>query len=176
MKVSFFSMLAALFIVLSLPNFCQSGDLAELKICKEKTLAAAALIKAEGESAFSKIRDPAGAFWYSNGKGYIWVHDLEGVVVIHPVKPAMEGQNFLELRDVHGIYIYAEMNNLVLQEGQGWVPYSWRKPGERGSSPKISFVVLVENGDKKYVVGSGMYDFTVEDVRAAFPEDPIYEE
>lgn len=175
MKIRFFSMLAAIYIVMSLPNLCQSGDLSELKICKEKTLAAAALIKVEGESAFIKIKDPAGGFRFANGEGYVWVHDLEGVMVMHPIKPAMEGQNFLEMRDVNGVYLFEAFNNIATQEGQGWLPYSWRKPGERGSSPKVSFVVLVENGDKKYVVGSGLYDFSAEDIKAAFPEDYIYE-
>ncbi len=96
-------------------------------------------------------------------------------MVMHPIKPTMEGQNFLEMRDVNGVYLFEAFNNIATQEGQGWLPYSWRKPGERGSSPKISFVVLVENGDKKYVVGSGLYDFSAEDIKAAFPEDYIYE-
>ena len=171
----YFSMIAVAFVVLSFPFLCQGGDLSLLKLCKEKTLQAATLIKAEGESAFAKIKMPNGEFRYANGEGYIWVHDLEGVMVAHPIKPAMEGQNFYEMRDVNGVYIFEAFNSVATQEGQGWVPYSWRKPGERGSSPKSSFVVLVESGDKKYVVGSGLYDFTADDIRAAFPTDFIYE-
>ena len=175
MKTRNFSMLAAIFCVLSFPFLCLGGDLSLLKLCKEKSLQAAALIKNEGEGAFAKIKKPDGEFRFANGEGYIWVHDLSGVMVAHPIKPVMEGQNFLEMRDVNGIYIFEAFNSVATQEGQGWVAYSWRKPGERGSSPKSSFVVLVENGGNKYVVGSGLYDFTVDDIKAAFPEDYIYE-
>lgn len=176
MKSRIISILAAALIVISSPYLCQGGDLSALKLCKEKVLAAAALLKAEGERAFAKIKNPAGEFRYAEGDGYIWIHDLEGVMVMHPIKPAMEGQNFLEMRDVNGVYLFEAFNSIATQQGQGWLPYSWRKPGVRGSSPKVSFVMLVENGDNKYVVGSGLYDFSAEDIRAVFPEDHIYEE
>lgn len=172
-----FQMLLGLFIfVILAPSLGVGADLDNLKICKEKSLAAAALIQAEGENAFAKIRDPNGGFRYAGNEGYIWVHDLDGIMVMHPIKPAMEGQNFLEMRDVNGVYLFEAFNSVATQKGQGWVPYSWRKPGERGSSPKVSFVVLVENGGKKYVVGSGLYDYTADDVRSLFPDDQVFEE
>ncbi len=176
MKSRFFSLLVTAVLVVSLPYLCRGADLSILKLCKEKTLAAAALLKSEGESGFAKIRDPAGSFRYANGEGYIWVHNLEGIMVMHPIKPVLEGENVLEMRDVNGVYLFEAFNAIAVQSGQGWVPYAWRKPGERGSSPKVSFVVLIENSGKKYVVGSGMYDFTADDVKAVFPADAIYEE
>lgn len=176
MKSRFYALLVTVFIVVSLPYVCRGGDLAELKLCKEKSLAAAALLKSEGESAFAKIKDPAGQFRYANGEGYIWVHNLDGIMIMHPIKPSLDGQNVLEMRDVNGVYLFEQMNNIAVQKGQGWVPYAWRKPKQTGSSPKVSFVVLVENGGKKYVVGSGLYDFTADDVKAAFPTDAVYVE
>jgi len=176
MKSRYSMLLGLLLTVLFVPSLGAAADLNNLKICREKSLAAAALIKAEGESAFAKIRDPNGGFRYAGSEGYIWVHDLDGIMVMHPIKPAMEGQNFLEMRDVNGVYLFEAFNAVATQKGQGWVPYSWRKPGERGSSPKISFVVLTESGGKKYVVGSGLYDYSADDVRSLFPDDLVYEE
>jgi signal transduction histidine kinase len=155
---------------------CQGAALADLQICREKTLAAAALIKTEGEQAFAKMKDTKGEFWYANGQGYIWVHNLEGIMVMHPAQPALEGQNLLEMRDINGIYLFEAMNKIASNKGQGWVAYSWRKPGEKASSPKVSFVVLADYNSKKYVVGSGLYDFTADDVKVVFPNDAIYEE
>lgn len=176
MRSRFFSLLVIVFIVVSFPYVSQGSDLSVLKICREKALAAAALLKSEGESALAKIKNPAGQFRYANGEGYIWVHNLDGIMIMHPIKPTLEGQNVLEMRDVNGVYLFEQMNNIVIQKGQGWVPYAWRKPGERESSSKVSFVVLVENGGKKYVVGSGLYDFIVDDIKALFPDDAIYVE
>jgi hypothetical protein len=52
----------------------------------------------------------------------------------------------------------------------------WFKLGADKASPKVSYIVLVPHGDKSYVVGSGMYDVTLEDIKNQFPNYPIYEE
>ena len=67
------------------------------------------------------------------------------------------------------------MNELVEEKGEGWVPYSWPKPGQKDSSPKVSYVILVK-GDQGYVVGSGMYDVTAEQIKKMFPDDAVYED
>ncbi len=144
------------------------------KLCKEKAKAAAELIKAEGEAAFATIKDPKGEFRFGNGEGYVWVHNLDGIMVMHPIKPALDGKNLLDMRDVHGVYLFAAMNELVEEKGEGWVPYAWPKPGQKESSPKVSYVVLVKHGDKSYVAGSGMYDVTAADIAKQFPGDAIY--
>ena len=146
------------------------------ELCKKKTKAAAALVKAEGEAAFDKIRDPKGEFRFGDGKGYIWIHDLNGVMLMHPIKPKLEGKNLSKIRDSKGRYFFAAMNELVNDKKEGWVPYYWPKPGEKKSSPKVSYVIKVEYGGNSYVVGSGIYDVTVKDIKAKFPGDAVYEE
>ncbi len=68
------------------------------------------------------------------------------------------------------------MNEIVEDHGEGWVPYSWPKPGDSKSSPKVSYVVLVKNGGKDYIAGSGMYDVTAADIKKLFPGDKVYED
>lgn len=140
-------------------------------LCKAKAIAAAKLLDAEGEAALEKIKDPVGEFSFADGAGYVWVHNLDGNMVMHPVKPALDGKNLLAIRDVDGVYLFVAMNEIAEEYGAGWVPYAWPKPGQEGSSPKISYVVLSVN----YVVGAGMYDVTADDIKAQFPDDPIYE-
>jgi hypothetical protein len=53
------------------------------KLCKEKVIAATELIAAEGEAAFAKIKDPEGEFRFAGGQGYIWIQDLNAVVLMH---------------------------------------------------------------------------------------------
>lgn len=146
------------------------------KLCKAKAKAAAALLKAEGDAGLAKIKDPNGEFRFAGGKGYVWVHNLDGVMVMHPIKPALDGKGLLDMRDVNGVYLFVAMNELCEDKGEGWVPYSWPKPGEEKSSPKVSYVVLVEHGDKTYVAGSGMYDVTAKDIQTKFPGDAVYED
>ncbi len=146
------------------------------ELCKAKAKAAAALINTEGDAALSKIKDPKSEFRFADGKGYVWVHNLDGIMVMHPIKPALDGKGLLDMRDVNGTYLFVAMNELCEESGEGWVPYSWPKPGEENSSPKVSYVVLVEHGGNSYVAGSGMYDVTVKDIQSKFPGDAIYED
>ncbi len=146
------------------------------ELCKAKAKAAAALLKAEGEAAFDKIKDPKGEFRFADGEGYIWIHNLEGKMLMHPIKPAMDGTAILDSRDVNGVYLFAAMNELVEAKGEGWVPYAWPKPGQKESSPKVSYVVLVKNGGKNFVAGAGMYDVTGPDIIKKFPGDAVYSE
>lgn len=146
------------------------------QLCKEKAMAAAKLVGEEGEAAFDKLRDPNGPFRFADGAGYIWVHDLEGVMLMHPIKPSLEGKGLLDLTDINGNPFFMSMNEIVMDNGAGWVPYLWPKPGEEESSSKVSYVVLVEKDGKELVVGSGMYDVTADDIREQFPGDPVWEE
>ena len=145
-------------------------------LCKEKAQAAAELLKSEGDAALAKIKDANGEFRFADGKGYVWVHNLDGEMVMHPIKPALDGKGLLDMRDVNGVYLFVSMNEIVEESGQGWVPYAWPKPGEEKSSPKVSYVVLAKHGDKTYVAGSGMYDVTASDIKKQFAGDAIYED
>ncbi len=152
------------------------GEPLSPQLCKEKVTAAAKLLKAEGDAALKKIKDPNGKFRFSDGAGYVWIHNLDGVMVMHPVKPSLDGKALLDMRDVNGVYLFVAMNETVEEHGKGWIPYSWPKPGKKDSSPKISYCVLVKHGGKSYVVGSGMYDVVPADIKKLFPGDTIYED
>ena len=152
------------------------GESLSPQLCKQKAKAAARLLKAEGDAALAKIKDPSGEFRFADGKGYVWIHNLDGEMVMHPIKPALDGRGLLDMRDVNGVYLFVAMNELVEDNGEGWVPYAWPKPGEEKSSPKVSYVVLVKNGDKNYVAGSGMYDVTAADIKKNFSGDAVYED
>ncbi|MFH0785626.1 MAG: cache domain-containing protein [Pseudomonadota bacterium] len=161
---------ALLFVFASLGN----AEPLTAQLCKDKAKAAAALLQAEGDAAIPKIKDPNGPFRFADGEGYIWIHNLDGVMVMHPIKPSLDGQSLNDMRDVNGVYLFVAMNELVEAKGEGWVPYAWPKPGKTESSPKVSYVVLVKKGDKDYVAGAGMYDLTAADIKAKFPGDAIY--
>lgn len=168
------TILAALFILSGIS--IATAEALSPELCKAKAKAAAALLKAEGDAALPKIKDPDDEFRFAGGKGYVWIHNLDGIMVMHPVKPALDGKGLLDMRDVNGVYLFVAMNELVEEKGEGWVPYAWPKPGEEQSSPKVSYVVLVKHGDKNYVAGSGMYDVTAKEIKAKFPGDAVYED
>ena len=163
----------AVILVLFFSGIGQSEPLTP-QLCKQKVEAAAKLLQQEGEACFAKLKDPNGEFRFANGKGYVWVHDLNGVMLMHPIKPSLDGKGLLDLADANGTYFFANMNETVEEHGAGWVPYLWPKPGEKKPSPKISYVKLVKHGKKSYVVGSGLYDVTPKDIKKIFPNDFVY--
>jgi len=146
------------------------------KLCKEKVIAATKLIAAEGEAAFVKIKDTEGDFRFADGQGYIWIQDLNAVVLMHPIKPSLDGKDMSGFADKNGTLLFLNFSEICEEKGAGWVPYVWPKPGEEKTSPKISYVKLVKHGGKDYVAGSGMYDVTPADIKKMFPNDAIFEE
>lgn len=146
------------------------------QLCKEKVAAAAKLVEANGEASFDTLRDANGEFRFAGGKGYIWVHNLEGIMVMHPIKPSLQGKNLLNLQDSNGTYFFVAMNETVEEHGKGWIPYAWPKPGETEPSPKTSYCILVSHGGNDYVVGSGLYDVGADEIKKQFPGDVVYEE
>lgn len=152
------------------------ADTLTIEMVKQKVDAAAKLVETEGETAFDKLRSKEGEFRFGGGEGYIFVNSPEGNCLVHGDKPALEGKYLLDLKDVNGVYFFVQFNEIATKKGKGWVAYVWPKPGQKEPSPKVSYVVLAKKGDKKYVVGSGLYDVTLKDIKAKFPDDPVYEE
>jgi len=146
------------------------------KLCKEKVTAATKLIAAEGEAAFAKIKDPNGEFRFAEGKGYIWIQDLNAVVLMHPIKPSLDGKDMSGFADKNGTLLFLNFSEICEEKGAGWVPYVWTKVGQDVTSPKISYVKHVKHGGKDYVAGAGMYDVVPADIKKEFPEDAIFEE
>ena len=167
--------LSSLFITLF---FAANGFSESLtpELVKSKAIAAAKLIEAEGEAAFAKIKDENGEFRFAEGQGYIWIQDLNAVVLMHPIKPSLDGKDMSGFADKNGTLLFLNFSDICADQGAGWVPYVWPKPGQEGTSPKISYVVLAKHGGKEYVAGCGMYDITPADIKKQFPNDAVFEE
>jgi hypothetical protein len=126
----------------------------------------AALLAKEGLAAFPKFKGNDSKFIF-NGT-YIWIHDINGVMRMHPIKYKMEGKPYLNLKDRKGKMFFVEMNNVAKENpAGGWVEYVWPKPGQKGVAQKISFVKLVKVGKEELIVGCGIYDMTKADIDKA---------
>ena len=120
------------------------------------------LLQAEGLKAVSKFKSKDSVFIFSGT--YIWIHDMDGKMVMHPIKYKMDGNDLIGLKDAGGKLFFAEMNSLVKQKGAGWVDYMWPKPGEKAPSKKISYVKLCPVEGKELVLGCGVYDLPDEEI------------
>jgi methyl-accepting chemotaxis protein len=72
--------------------------------------------------------------------GYFWINDMDNVMVMHPIKPALEGQNLVDLKDPTGKFIFQEMIKVVKADGEGYVEYYLAKPGAEEPVLKYSHV------------------------------------
>jgi methyl-accepting chemotaxis protein len=87
--------------------------------------------------------------------GYFWINDLNAVIIQHPVKPELNGQDLSKLKDKNGLYIFSEFAKVASENGSGYIDYVWPKPGSDKAEDKISYVELFKPWG--WVVGTGAY-------------------
>ena len=92
---------------------------------------------------------------------YFWVNDTTPAMVMHPIKPEMDGKDLRDYKDPHGVYLFKDMVAVAQAKGSGYVSYHWPKPDHDKPVDKTSYVKLVPEWG--WIIGSGMY---VDDVVA----------
>ncbi|MBR9971743.1 cache domain-containing protein [Magnetospirillum sp. J10] len=103
-----------------------------------------------------------------DGTEYVWINSLDGLMVMHPTNPKLEGQELFGLKDPTGKLFFKEMVDVVRAKGEGVVEYMWPKPGSDQPVPKVSYVKGVPGWN--WLLGSGVY---VDDVAVAVRERAI---
>ena len=91
------------------------------------------------EEAKNRAADRVAALRYGQS-GYSWINDLEPRMVMHPTNPALNGKSLVEYKDPNGVQLFVEFVRTVQKSGDGFVHYSWPKPGSDSPQPKISYV------------------------------------
>lgn len=123
---------------------------------KSLVLEAANAIMSEGDSAFLEFRQE-NSKWFQ-GETYVFVWRTDGFRVVYPPDLSGEGQNMSSLIDFNGKPIGRLFIDIaVSQNGEGWIEYSWPKPGETTPLSKETFIKGVSLGNQSYLVGSGLY-------------------
>lgn len=116
---------------------------------------AAIEIEKRGELASELLRDPRGPFLAKDA--YVFVLDMDGVALVHPAFPNLEGSNLLDVKDTQGKHLVREMFEVVRNRGSGWVDYMWPRPGESVSTRKSTYVSKARLGDRWVLVACGVY-------------------
>jgi methyl-accepting chemotaxis protein len=134
------------------------GELA-LGIVKEEHAAAQ---KGDVAAADAKKRAMAriAALRYGNND-YYWINDMHPKMVMHPIKPEMNGSDLSTYKDPNGKLLFVDFVDAVRKDGSGFVPYEWPKPGFEKPQPKLSFVVGFTPWN--WVIGTGVY---IDDLKA----------
>jgi methyl-accepting chemotaxis protein len=86
--------------------------------------------------------------------GYYWINDKTPKMIMHSIKPALDGRDLSGVKDPNGVYLFNEMVKVVSKDGGGIVKYSWDK-GNANIQPKFSYVK--EFKPWGWIIGTGAY-------------------
>ncbi|MFZ0943974.1 MAG: cache domain-containing protein [Syntrophobacteraceae bacterium] len=128
------------------------------KMIVDKVNEACALLGKEGKAAFPKFLGKGSPFIFAGT--YISIHDMDDLVLLHPIKAKMNGQHLMDLKDPNGKLVYVSMDKVAKDKGAGWVDYMWPKPGEKTASHKVTYVKLCKVDGKEVVLACGANDMS----------------
>ncbi|EPC00504.1 hypothetical protein L861_06075 [Litchfieldella anticariensis FP35 = DSM 16096] len=114
------------------------------------------------EEAQKRALDAIKGMRYGGGN-YFWVNDMTPAMIMHTVKPELNGQDLSGFEDPSGKRLFIEMVDTVKEHGQGIVEYLWPKPGFDEPVPKASYVAGFAPWG--WIVGTGIY---IDDLDALF--------
>ena len=128
----------------------------------ETEFAVAKAGKQTTEVAQANAKTRIGALRY-NKDDYFWINDMTPVMVMHPIKPEMNGQDLQTYKDPTGKRLFVSFVDTVKAGGAGFVDYKWPKPGASDPVSKLSYVT--EFAPWGWIIGTGVY---VDDLEALF--------
>ncbi|MBF0427726.1 MAG: cache domain-containing protein, partial [Magnetococcales bacterium] len=101
---------------------------------------------------------------------YFWINDMTPKIVMHPLKPEMDGTDVSEFKDPNGKKLFVAFVEVAKKQGSGFVDYIWdrKKDPTDLHVPKISYVMHFKPWG--WVIGSGLY---IDDIDKAFRHDLI---
>ena len=120
------------------------------------------------EAAQQQAKASLAAMRYDNGNGYFWINDMGPKMIMHPIKPELNGADLTNNKDPNGKFLFVEFVNTVKASGRGFVDYQWPKPGAPDPVGKFSYVEGFAPWG--WIVGTGVY---VDDLNAMFWREAI---
>ncbi|TCM58803.1 methyl-accepting chemotaxis sensory transducer with Cache sensor [Rhizobium sp. PP-F2F-G48] len=95
--------------------------------------------------------------------GYLFVSDMQPRMIMHPLRPEMEGQDQSGVKDADGETFFLRIVETVKAQGRGLVEYRWAKPG--ADAPVLKYTYVVGFKPWGWIVATGVY---ADDLAALF--------
>ena len=131
---------------ISLAAACKKED------AKKAVEMACSLIETKGKAALDEISN----YRYC-GSNYVWIQDSDVKMILHPIKPRLNGKSLHKNKDKNGKFLFVEFDKKAKSsEKMGWVDYFWSKPGAEEATAKTSFIKMC-GGQLGYIAGSGVW-------------------
>ena len=98
--------------------------------------------------------------FFNDKSGYIFVYAYDGTNVLMPTNKALQGQNFMGLKDSNGVFLIKELIEAA-KKGGGLVKYYFPKTKDGKPFPKFSYSLSFE--PYNWMMGTGIYVDNVEE-------------
>jgi Signal transduction histidine kinase len=125
---------------------------------------AAELVEKRGPAAFEAF-GKRGSKWFDD-KHYLFVYDISGVCLFHPVEPELVGKNLMDFKDMNGKQVIRMLTDVGKKPGDrasGWVFYLWEDGTQISPLWKSSYIRKAVGPDRKtYLIGSGLCNIKIE--------------
>jgi len=132
----------------------------ELKHYVELALSAIAQQRRQGGPA-AKLRAENMLRKLSYGPdGYFFVYNYQGVNIVHPKLPQLQGHNLINYRDQNGDFVIRKLL-AAARAGGGYHRYLWYKPSKGKAEPKLGYAVGLS--DWHWMLGTGLYVDDIDD-------------
>ncbi|MEH6652128.1 MAG: methyl-accepting chemotaxis protein [Motiliproteus sp.] len=86
---------------------------------------------------------------------YFFVLNKKTEMLMHPIKPALNGQNVAHVKDNNGVLLMQEMVSNASRDGEAYVRYQWERAGSSEPVDKMSYSRL--HPQWGLIVGTGIY-------------------
>ncbi|WP_341667996.1 methyl-accepting chemotaxis protein [Alcaligenes sp. SDU_A2] len=99
-------------------------------------------------------------------EGYISVLTTQGVSIMNPTRPDLEGKDMSDLADVNGVKSFKELARIGTNGGSGFLEYVWPKLSDQTVAAKLAYGVGMPEWD--WVLTSGVY---IDDIQSEFTDN-----
>ena len=87
------------------------------------------------EAAQEAAKAEIATFRYE-GNEYFWINDMKQVIIVHGVKPELNGKDLTDMKDENGVYLFQEMVKVSREKGQGSSTTTGPSPALPRPSPR----------------------------------------
>ena len=104
---------------------------------------------------------------YAGTSGYVTVVGSDSAMVMHPIKPELNGKNMSNFKDPKGTPLYRDIAAAgSSSDGKGFITYLWARPGEKEPSAKLSYVERYKPWNWDLVAGDYVDDIEQNFIRS----------
>jgi methyl-accepting chemotaxis protein len=120
------------------------------------------------EEAVARFREALYGMWFEKRSNYVFAWTLDGVALVHPAKPELEGKNLITLKDKNGLPLIRMLAENSRTPGGKELWYVWPRPGSDVPVSKLGYSISFQPWG--IFVGTGVY---VDDVYAVFKRQVV---